>query len=336
MKIAVIADTHFGCRKDSKAFHDRNELFFTNVFFPTLKKEKVKKVIHVGDVFDNRKMIDMSTAARAREYFFTPLAKAKIDMDVIAGNHDLYYRESSKVTTLKELLNFYPNITCYTNPSMSYEGFAYIPWINKENRQQTLNFIEENASKDVIAFGHLELKGYQMYRGTVATHGDDPITFKGFGHVYTGHFHTPSSMGNVTYLGSTGQYTWQDHLDNKGFHLFDTETGEMTFVENPYKMFAYIQYEDGMKADGLDVEGMYIRVRHGEVAKQSNLDKFVRSLEEQGAVDVKTIGSKIAKETVDNEESVDVEDTFALFRDSTDDEKVLKILIDLYNRAESV
>ena len=38
MKIAIITDQHFGARKSSRIFHDYFNKFYTNVFFPTLKK----------------------------------------------------------------------------------------------------------------------------------------------------------------------------------------------------------------------------------------------------------------------------------------------------------
>ena len=38
MKVAIITDTHYGARKGSKLFQDYFELFYKNVFFPTLEQ----------------------------------------------------------------------------------------------------------------------------------------------------------------------------------------------------------------------------------------------------------------------------------------------------------
>ena len=51
MKVAIITDQHFGCRKNSKLFHDYFLKFYNNVFFPTLEKEGITTVINMGDTF---------------------------------------------------------------------------------------------------------------------------------------------------------------------------------------------------------------------------------------------------------------------------------------------
>ena len=58
MRVAIITDTHYGCRKGSKLFQDYFEQFYKNIFFPTLEKEEITKLLHLGDAFDSRKSID--------------------------------------------------------------------------------------------------------------------------------------------------------------------------------------------------------------------------------------------------------------------------------------
>ena len=60
MKVAIITDQHFGCRKNSTLFHNYFLDFYNNVFFPTLEKENITTVIDMGDTFDSRKGIDFS------------------------------------------------------------------------------------------------------------------------------------------------------------------------------------------------------------------------------------------------------------------------------------
>ena len=41
MRVAIITDTHYGARKGSKLLHDYFELFYKNVFFPSLEAEGI-------------------------------------------------------------------------------------------------------------------------------------------------------------------------------------------------------------------------------------------------------------------------------------------------------
>jgi hypothetical protein len=57
-------------------------------------------------------------------------------------------------------------------------------------------------------------------------------------------FHHPSTHGNISYLGAQYEMTWTDYDQKRGFSVFDTETRGMTYVENPFKMFHKIVYDD--------------------------------------------------------------------------------------------
>ena len=83
MKIGIITDTHYGCRKNSKLFHDYFEKFYEEIFFPTIDKEGIKTVVHMGDVFDSRKGIDFSALSWSRKVVFNPLRDRGIELHLI-------------------------------------------------------------------------------------------------------------------------------------------------------------------------------------------------------------------------------------------------------------
>jgi DNA repair exonuclease SbcCD nuclease subunit len=223
MKVAIITDTHYGCKKGSKYIHDYFELFYKNVFFPALEEHGVKTVIHMGDAFDSRKSIDYQSLDWSKRVVFDPLKK--YDVHMIIGNHDTYYKNTNSVNSPELLLQTYSNIRTYSDPTeISIDGLKILllPWINSENEEKTLKMIQKTTSK--IAMGHLECQGFRVNRQLVMEHGLDSNIFKNFTKVFSGHYHTRSNNECVFYLGNPYEMYWTDVNDTRGFHIFDTET----------------------------------------------------------------------------------------------------------------
>ena len=245
MKIALITDQHFGGKSDSKSFNDYIEKFYTNQFFPYLKEHKIHTVIDLGDTFDRRKYVNFAILDRVREYYFDVMRENHITLHSIVGNHSTYYRNTNGVNSSKLLYGHYENIEVYSEvATISIDGtlIDLIPWINSENFDKTLNFIKN--SKAQVAFGHLEVEGFAMYKNYVAGSGLQPSIFNRYEFVASGHYHHKSSKGNIHYLGAPYEITWNDYDDPKGFHVFDTETREAEFIKNEYRLFEKIYYDD--------------------------------------------------------------------------------------------
>ena len=245
MKIALITAQHFGGKSDSKSFNDYIEKFYTNQFFPYLKEHKIHTVIDLGDTFDRRKYVNFAILDRVREYYFDVMRENHITLHSIVGNHSTYYRNTNGVNSSKLLYGHYENIEVYSEvATISIDGtlIDLIPWINSENFDKTLNFIKN--SKAQVAFGHLEVEGFAMYKNYVAGSGLQPSIFNRYEFVASGHYHDKTSKGNIHYLGAPYEITWNDYDDPKGFHVFDTETREAEFIKNEYRLFEKIYYDD--------------------------------------------------------------------------------------------
>ena len=160
MRIALINDTHYGARKGSKLFHDYFELFYKNVFFPTLEQYGITTVIHMGDAFDSRKSIDYQSLEWAKRVVFDPLSKYEVHM--IVGNHDSYYKNTNNTNSPQLLLKDYPNVKTYSTPTeikVENLDILLLPWICMDNEEQSLKLIKKTKAK--VAMGHLELKGFR-------------------------------------------------------------------------------------------------------------------------------------------------------------------------------
>ena len=243
MKVAIITDTHFGARKGSDHLHNYFEMFYRDVFFPSLEKHQIDTVLHMGDIFDSRKAIDLKSLEWSKRVVFEPLKKYKFIS--IIGNHDCYYKDTNYVNSPELLLKAYSNITLYSKATQITVGgldILMLPWINSENFEESKKMIEDSKCK--VAMGHLEINGFKATRGHMMETGMDTSVFDKFERVYSGHFHTRSNDGKIYYLGNPYEMFWNDVNDTRGFHIFDTDTLEHTPINNPYKLHYNVYYDD--------------------------------------------------------------------------------------------
>jgi DNA repair exonuclease SbcCD nuclease subunit len=291
MKIGIFTDTHYGAKKGSKHLHDYFELFYKNVFFPALEEHGVETVIHMGDAFDSRKSIDYQSLEWAKRVVFDPLKKYQVHM--IVGNHDCYFKNSNHVNSPELLLQDYSNIKTYSSPTNTKIcgiDMTLIPWICSENYDETLKVIRKSKSK--IAMGHLELKGFRVNKHLVMDeHGADPKMFDKFDKVFSGHYHTRSDNGKIFYLGNPYEMYWNDVNDTRGFHIFDTETLEHTPIDNPYRLFYNIYYEDTpyQTFDSSEYVSKIVKVIVRKKSKQKDFERFIDKLYKIGIQDLKIV-----------------------------------------------
>jgi DNA repair exonuclease SbcCD nuclease subunit len=291
MRVAVLTDTHYGARKGSKYLHDHFELFYKNVFFPALKEHGVEAVIHMGDAFDSRKSIDYQSLEWAKRVVFEPLRGYEVHM--IIGNHDCYYKNTNNVNSPSLLLKDYPNVKTYSSPQTINVGgldIMMVPWICSENYDETLSQIKKSKAK--VAMGHLELQGFRVNRNLIMEeHGTDPKIFDKFTKVFSGHYHTRSDNGKVFYLGNPYEMYWTDVNDTRGFHIFDTETLTHTPINNPYKLFYNIYYEDTpyQVFDASEYENKIVKVIVRKKSKPKDFEKFIDKLYTAGVQELKIV-----------------------------------------------
>jgi DNA repair exonuclease SbcCD nuclease subunit len=100
MKIAIITDQHFGARNDSPHFLDYYEKFYRDTFFPCLANNGITTVLILGDTFDRRKYINFYSLKRAKEMFFDELARNNLEVYMLAGNHDTYFKNTNDVNSI--------------------------------------------------------------------------------------------------------------------------------------------------------------------------------------------------------------------------------------------
>ena len=340
MKVAIITDTHYGARKGSKYLHDYFETFYKNVFFPALEEHGVEAVIHMGDAFDSRKSIDYQSLEWAKRVVFNPLKK--YDVHMIIGNHDTYYKNTNEVNSPELLLQTYSNIKTYSQPTEVNVGgldILFLPWINQGNEELSLNTIKKTSCR--CAMGHLELQGFRVNRQIIMEHGLESKLFEKFDHVFSGHYHTRSSDGRISYLGNPYEMYWTDVNDTRGFHIFDTETLTLTPVNNPYKLFYNIYYEDTNYKlfNATEYENKIVKVIVRKKTKPKDFEKFIDKLHSVGIQDLKIVENFDIHESeefdIDEEEStISILNRYIDESEFEFDKNVIKgIFQDLYRQA---
>ena len=246
MKIALLTDTHFGARNDNLNFNDYFYDFYEGVFFPYLQQNNIKHCIHLGDLMDRRKFVSYRILKDFRERFIQPFNHLKVNLHILVGNHDIYFRNTNDVNSLQELLGAnYKNIHIYPEAQeIDFDGFPILmmPWINPQNEIYSFGMMDETKADTMVS--HLEVVGFEMHGGHFSESGFDKSQFKKFDTIFSGHYHKKSDDGQIYYLGTPYQMTWSDYNCPKGFHVFDTETRELHRVVNPNKIFEKIYYDD--------------------------------------------------------------------------------------------
>ena len=352
MKIAIITDQHFGARNDSIAFLNFYEKFYENIFFPKLKEEGINTLLVLGDTFDRRKYVNFYSLKRSKQMFFDRLAEMNIQVHMLAGNHDTYFKNTNDVNSVDLLLAEYDNINVIDTPQtihLDYGNTAadvcMIPWICPDNYQRCLDEIKNTNA--TVCMGHFEIAGFAMYRGMESHEGLDPSMFKKFDQTFSGHYHHRSSKDNITYLGNPYELTWQDYNDPRGFHLFDVNTRDLTFVENTYTMFDRFEYDDTVfDPDGIDTTGFaekYVKIVVVNKKDLYKFDKFMARVYDKNPYEVKIVEdfSEFNEGNVSSE--IDLEDTQTVLSEyidsietTVDKEKVKTFMKTLYTEAVNI
>ena len=324
MKVAIITDQHFGARKSSRVFHDFFNKFYTNVFFPTLKKRGIDTVLDLGDTYDNRRTLDLWAANWSKTQYFDKLRDMNIKVHSLVGNHTAYFKDTNDVNTLDGIVGEYNNIIIYDRATEVEIGglpILFLPWINQQNKEESYAAIENSKSK--IAMGHLELNGFEAHRGYIMDHGDSTAPYKKFDKVFSGHYHRKSQRNNIWYLGNPYQIYWNDYRDPRGFHIFDTETLELEFIKNPYEIYQKIYYHEEQIKPSMfkyhEYANTFIKII---VEKKTNTDKFenfISQLYAAGVHEIKVIEDPSFEQDLNEEIDIEREDTLTILERYVDD-----------------
>jgi hypothetical protein len=137
---------------------------------------------------------------------------------------------------------------------------------------------------------------------------------------------------------------WTDVNDTRGFHIFDTETLEHTPINNPYKLFYNVYYEDTpyQLFDATEYQNKIVKVIVRKKSKPKDFEKFIDKFYNVGVQELKIIENFEIQESEDFKVDED-ENTLSLLNRYIDDSEfncdknIIKTIIqDLYQQASQV
>lgn len=236
-KWLLVTDTHAGVRNENEIFFEYQKRLWVK-FFTYAKENGIIRVMHLGDFFDRRTHVHLKTLSFVR-WFETKAREAEIkEIVIIPGNHDILHRNTNEINSPEYCLD--PDLFRIVNTPTEIEECVLIPWVNNSNLNEILDVLK--TSKKQWCMGHFDIVGCMMHPGTYSEHGLDPSVFKKFHGVFSGHYHSPSKKGNIQYLGSPFELTWNDFNDKKFFYVFDMEHGIIESIQNEESLFFKYNY----------------------------------------------------------------------------------------------
>jgi hypothetical protein len=166
-------------------------------------------------------------------------AKPNVLIKILAGNHDLYFKNTTEVASINVFKNFDPRIEVLNHiKGYNFNGYKVmvVPWLVDESRSskgfwKIVNDYKDTGKKTVnLCLGHFEINGFEIVNGVFEEKGVNQADFEAFDQTFSGHFHLRRSHGNIQYLGCPYEITWNDWADEKGITIWDTETEKMEFI----------------------------------------------------------------------------------------------------------
>jgi DNA repair exonuclease SbcCD nuclease subunit len=283
--------------------------------------------------------------------FFDKLHTLGIQVHMLAGNHDTYFKNTNDVNSVDLLLKEYSNVTVIDKPTTIWiedkHPICMVPWICPENYQDSMFVMSDTDAS--VCMGHFEIAGFAMHRGMPSLEGLKRDIFNRFDVVFSGHYHHRSHSDNIHYLGNPYELTWQDYNDTRGFHIFSLPDYDLQFIPNPNVMFHRIVYDDKENSiteitnkDLSKYTNTYVKVVVLNKTNPYLFDKFMDNLYKVNAIDI-----TIAEDFTDLTEGVEddmldqAEDTMTIIgkyvdsikEEHIDNEKLKTMMKELYVEA---
>lgn len=253
MKFVHLSDLHLGKRVNEYSMLEDQEYILKEIV-NIIDEEKPDGVIIAGDVYD--KSVPSAEAVQLFDDFLVKLAKRKLQVFVISGNHDSPERIAfgSRIMDAGGI-HMSPVYNGGIEPVVMEDGFGTVsvymlPFIKPVHVRR---FCEEEIDSYTEALryavsklgvdpaGRNLLITHQFVTGAVRSESEelsvggtdnvDASVFEAFDYVALGHIHSPQNCGaeNIRYCGTPLKYSFSEAKDEKSVTVVEfAEKGKVT------------------------------------------------------------------------------------------------------------
>ena len=266
MKIAHIADTHFGKDLKKVNFADVDQPFWMQKFLEDITKEQVDVVVMAGDIYDDK--IQPIKAINLFGDFLAALNDLGITVFIVPGNHDQADRLAANSNILKKqhihLASEISRELVHITLPMGDEKVVFwlLPYVEPINVRRVLGRDDitnyDSAVRELLAEQPLDKEAVNVivahqnvlagaterilndhevdigYSGQV-----DYTAYDAFDYVALGHIHGMQAVGRdtVRYAGAPLQYDFSEEGRWKGYLLVEIAgKNKITITEKPLEM----------------------------------------------------------------------------------------------------
>ena len=291
MKYLFIGDLHFGEQGNSQKFNGQI-LDFLRWVVETFSAD-VDGVVQVGDYFDSRNRIDVSTlnygimGSKILQEGF-----GKENVYVLAGNHCSYYLNRLDVSSLAAIDAY---VTVVDEMKSLGDNLLLTPWIATDEQWDDL--VSTHSKYEYIA-GHFEFSAFNMNENYVMESGRSHRELNKAKTILSGHYHTRQEKDNVIYIGTPYPITFSEANQAHGVYTLDTETGEIEFIQYDGIKVVSIPYTELDTLKDLDTTNTRVRIEFpSDIEDESIIGDILEEVGEMGFEGVRSLykGKKLEK-----------------------------------------
>ena len=324
MKILAYGDVHVHnfpefSKLNSEGYSSRVELAVKSLRYVLdyAVENRIEHVINLGDIVEQSKTINTVIGGLLSEVLGDS-KYSKLKHYFIVGNHDQVDRQQNHHVANLYRKCFTEVISCpdfYTKEESNYleiDGYriVFLPYTEEYSVfVDILNSISTEYRKKTLVFGHWSIDGVRFSEDYPTESKIKQILFDQFKLVVMGHIHLRQKLSNnIVYPGSLLSHSFKDCSGDKGFLVFDTETGTHELLNNPHSPKFHVMEISSMDDFNLikqsDTDFYRLKIKYDEIYKYKDMIESMSNISVSPDSSVKEAEVRIKTEDGINEEDL--------------------------------